>query len=64
MLVKIVGMIGMCIQAFGDIEKTGHPWTRFFEGGYGLCLNLQEAPTRQILMGLYARVIFLCWHIS
>ena len=35
---------------------------KFFEGGRGLCWDLTVAPTRQTLMGLYARVIFLPSH--
>ena len=62
MLVKIAKMLVTTIQVFENIEQTGHPWTRFFEGTQGLCWNLAKAPSRQILMGLYARIIFLPAH--
>lgn len=62
MLVKVAKMIVMAITTFHDLEQMGHPWTRFFEGVNGLCKNLQKAPPRQVLMGLFARVIFLPSH--
>ena len=62
MLVKAARMIVTVIQTFHDIEQTGHPWTRFFEGAQGLCWNLLKASTRQVLMGMYAGLIFLPSH--
>lgn len=62
MLVKIAKMIVTAIEQFNDMEQTGHPWTRFFEGMDGLCWNLQTAPPKNVLMGLYARIIFLPSH--
>ena len=62
MLCKIAKMISTYITKFNEMEQTGHPWTKFFEGGRGLCWDLTVAPTRQTLMGLYARVIFLPSH--
>lgn len=62
MLCKIAKMICTCITKFNSLELTEHPWTRFFEGSQGLCWNLELAPSRQVLMGLYARVIFLPAH--
>lgn len=62
MLVKIAKMIVTAITTFPDLEQTGHPWTRFFKGVNGLCWNLLKAPSRQVLMGLYARIIFLPAH--
>lgn len=62
MLVKIAKMIVTAIEQFNDMQQTGHPWTRFFEGMDGLCWNLQLAPPKNVLMGLYARIIFLPAH--
>lgn len=62
MMVKIAKMIITVITEFRGLEQTRHPWTRLFEGTHGLCWNLLKAPTRQVLMGLYARVIFLPSH--
>ena len=62
MLCKIPKMIVIAIDTFHNIEQTDHPWTKFFEGSHGLCWNLLQAPSRQVLMGLYARIIFLPAH--
>ena len=62
MLVKVAKMIVTVIQTYHDIEQTGHPWTKFFEGAHGLCWNLLKAPSTQLLMGFYARLIFLPSH--
>lgn len=62
MLVKIAMLLVTIIQVFSDIKQTGHPWTRFFEGTQGLSWNLLKAPNRQVLMGIYSRVIFLPAH--
>lgn len=51
-------MIVTVIHTYHDIEQTCHPWTKFFEGAHGLYWNLLKAPSRQVLMGLYARLIF------
>lgn len=62
MLVKIAKMIVSAIEVFNEMEQTGHPWTMFFEGIDGLCWDIQIAPPRNVLMGLYARIIFLPSH--
>ena len=62
MLSKIARMIVTIITSFNDMAQAGAHWTTYFEGPGGLAWNLQEAPSKEILMGLYARCIFLPAH--
>ena len=62
MLVKIARMLITVITAFKKLPHAGPHWTTYFEGPDGIAWDLQEAPTKEILMGLYARCIYLPAH--
>ena len=62
MLTKIANMIITIITAFNDLSQAGPHWSTYFEGPNGLAWNLSDAPPKEILMGLYARCIFLPAH--
>ena len=62
MLVKIARMLLMVITAFKELPKAGPHWTTYFEGPDGFAWNLQNAPSKEILMGIYGRCIYLPSH--
>lgn len=62
MLFKIAKMIITIINAYKDMAQAGAHWTTYFEGPNGLAWDLSMAPSKEILMGLYARCIFLPAH--
>ena len=62
MLTKIAKMIITIMTAFNDLSQAGPHWSTYFEGPNGLAWNLGDAPPKEILMGLYARCIFLPAH--
>lgn len=62
MLNKISRMIITLITAFKELPHAAPHWTTYFEGPDGLAWNLQEAPLKEILMGMYARCIYLPSH--
>ena len=62
MLSKIARMIVTIITSVNDMAQAGAQWTTYFKGPDGLAWDLQESPSKEILMGLYARCIFLLAH--
>ena len=62
MLSKIARMIVTIITSFNDMSQARAHWTTYFEGPSGLAWDQQVAPRKEILMGLYARYIFLPAH--
>ena len=62
MLTKFAKMIVTIITSFNDMAQTGQHWTTYCEGPNGLAWDLSMAPSKEILMGLYARCIFLPAH--
>ena len=44
------------------MAQIGQHWTTYFEGPDGLAWDLSQAPKKEILMGMYARCIFLPSH--
>ena len=62
MLTKIAKMIITIITAFNDLSQAGPHCSTYFKGPNGLAWNLSDAPLKEILIGLYARCIFLPAH--
>lgn len=62
MLVKICRMLLMAMTAFRNLPKAGPHWKTYFEGHEGFAWNLELAPSKEILMGIYGRCIFLPSH--
>ena len=59
MLSKIAKMILTIITAFNNLPQAEPHWSTYFKGPNGLAWNISDAPPKEILMGLYARCIFL-----
>lgn len=51
-----------CIKEIHNSIHMKAPWTMFLEGRQGLCWNLQLAPSPKIIMGLFARLMFISSH--
>lgn len=62
MLNKIYRMLITVLTAFKKLPSAGPHWTTYFEGPDGMAWSLQEAPSKEILMGIYARCIYLSSH--
>ena len=62
MLSNIARMIITIITSFNNMAQIVQHWTTYFEGPSGLAWDLSQAPKKEILMGLYARCIFLPSH--
>ena len=62
MLFKIARMLVTVITSFKRLPRAGPHWTTYFEGPDGIAWDLQEAPSKEILMGIYARCIYLPAH--
>lgn len=59
MLIKICKMIVLCIETFKDVDATGAPWTRFFEGNQGGAMLEPQCSALSIsTYGVVVKTIF------
>ena len=59
MLRKICKMLLTCITMYHRPELADTPWMSYLEGNQGLAYDMSQQPSKEILYGLFARVIFL-----
>ena len=61
MLVKIAHLLLLIVDTFNNKLSHNRPWEIFLEGNQSLTFDLNKGPSRNQIMGFYARCQFLPW---